>query len=485
MKLLTTLGKGQGYLKAGMLGFQGSGKTYTACLLGVATRRAFKLDGPVAFIDTENATEYIAPMVRELTGQDLVGVRTRDFNSLCDATQECVDGGISCLVVDSMTHFWRSICDSYLAGLNETRRRYNKPPRMKLEFQDWGVVKGQWARWTDLYLNSKLHIIICGRAGFEYDMEKNEDTGRTELIKTGVKMKTEAEFGFEPSLLVQMAVDQEPDEKRPGKFLQVRTATVLKDRFAKIDAQTFTFAGQHDAAKEMERVWTAFGPHVSMLTPGAHSTVETKSAPMEVSEDGDVEWAREKKARTILAEEIQGVLVSAIPGMGAEDKKRKADLFQQVFGSRSWTAVESMPSDKLRAGLAALRKAVGDKPAPASEPQDDVPMNYPPPPSKPLPPPPTTPTKPVEASPAPPQSEPERKVQSQAPEVPASGEDELVAIIGDANLPAAVTWMIRNNWLTSADAMADNPFAVLKPEHRAKVKGRPAAFIRAITGGAK
>lgn len=476
MKLLTTLGKGQGYLKAGFLGFQGSGKTYTACLLGIATRRAFKLEGPIAFIDTENATEYIAPMVSSMTKKDMIGLRTRDFGQLCDAAQECVDAGVSVLIVDSMTHFWRSLCDAYLAGLNETRRRYNKPPRLKLEFQDWGQVKGQWARWTDFYLNSKLHIIICGRAGFEYDMERNEETGRNELIKTGIKMKTEAEFGFEPSLLVQMAVDQEPDEAKPGKFRQIRTATVLKDRFAKCDAMTFGFSGKNDAAKEMEAVWAAFGPHVQMLTPGAHSTVETKAAPMTVDEEGDVEWAREKKAREILCEEVQGCITSAIPGQSAEDKKRKADLLMQVFGTRSWTAVQGMKSEDLRRCLHKLHEALGEAPAPPTD-EDDVPMG--PDLTKQTP-------KQVETSPQPPPStEPERSVKtSEAPAAAADTDDELVAIIGPDRIAGAVTWMIRNAWLTSEQAMSDNPFAFLKPEHREKVKARPAAFLRAI-GGSK
>ena len=45
MALSQTLGKGQGHLKAGFLGFQGSGKTMTATLLAIGTRRHFKLAG--------------------------------------------------------------------------------------------------------------------------------------------------------------------------------------------------------------------------------------------------------------------------------------------------------------------------------------------------------------------------------------------------------------------------------------------------------
>lgn len=494
MKLLTTLGKGQGYLKAGFLGFQGSGKTYTAVMLAAGVRDAFGLKGPIAFVDTENATEYVAPLVQKMTGLDLVGLRTRKFDDLIGVANECADAGVSVLIADSMTHFWRSLCDSYLAGVNQRRERaarakgWNFAPRLTLEFQDWGQVKGEWARWTDCYLNLPLHIIICGRAGYEYDMEVNTETNKKELVKTGVKMKTEGEFGFEPSLLVQMGCEQEPDQEHKGRFIQIRTAQVIKDRFAVIDGKTFGFPGRDgDKKAELKEVMAAFGPHVQMLKPGAHSTVPTNVVPMDVSEEGDAQWARERREREIICEEIQGAIASAIPGQGADDKKRKADLLLNVFGTRSWTAVQGMKSDSLRSCLRKLHDALGERPVPPPT-DDDVPMSFPPTQQQAAPVNPATQPKPtpekVETSPEPPQSEPERKVQTQAPAAPASGgDDELIPIIGQDRLAAAVSWMMRNAWLTSEQAMQDNPFAALKPEHREKVKARPSAFLRAI--GAK
>lgn len=372
---LKRLGGGQGFVKAGFLGFQGSGKTYTSVLLAAAIRKQFGLKGPIALVDSENATAYVAPLVQELTGMELVGDRTRDFGQLVELGQECVKEGVSVLVADSMTHFWRSLCAGYLAGVNEARVRKGSNPRSRLEFQDWGILKDQWARWTDLYLNAPLHIIICGRAGYEYDMEKNEETGKNELMKTGIKMKTEGEFGFEPSLLVQMEVEQVPDKEDGGGFRQIRSCVVLKDRFGVIDGSHFQFRKGANHLEEMLAVANAFGPHINMLKPGAHSTVVTQASAIPVSEEGDVEWARERKSRTILCEEIQGCIVSAIPGQSAEEKKRKADLLQKIFGTRSWTAVESMHSGQLREHLGKLKTELGivDPLAPKPAPSDDAP----------------------------------------------------------------------------------------------------------------
>src|SRR6185503_10075486 len=113
---------------------------------------------------------------------------------------------------------------------------------------------------TDFYLNSKLHIIICGRAGFDYDYEENEETQRKELIKTGIKMKTEGEFGFEPSLLVEMEAVQNlaqgggrgKKNAAPKAGVSVtRRAVVLKDRFSVIDGAMTSF-NTASGAKKLE-----------------------------------------------------------------------------------------------------------------------------------------------------------------------------------------------------------------------------------------
>jgi hypothetical protein len=342
MGLLTTLGTGQGYLKAGFLGFGGSGKTWTASLLAIGAREHFQAEGPVAMFDTEGGSEYIGPLIRKNTGKDLLGIKSRSFDDLLKVGEECVASEVSVLLVDSVTHIWRELCDAYMKQINERLASQKRPRRQRLEFQDWAHVKSIWERWTNFYLNAPLHIIICGRAGYEYNYEENDD-GKKELIKTGVKMKTEGEFGFEPSLLVEMEREQQPDGA--GGFRMHHRATVIKDRFGVIDGATI-----------LDPTFKFFEPHVGLLKPSAYTPIDTSvKTDAGVDEDGDSEWARERKTRVILCEEIQGELVHAYPGQAAADKKAKADLIYAAFGTRSWTAVESKPSGILRDGLAIIR----------------------------------------------------------------------------------------------------------------------------------
>jgi hypothetical protein len=345
---LQSFGTGQGFLKAGFFGFAGSGKTHTAMLLALELRKRLKLSGPIAIFDTEGSTEYIAARLAKETGQNPIGAKSRSLADLMDIAKQCEAGASPILIVDSATHVWREICDAYLDQVNKARNAQNRPSIQRIEFQDWANIKKVWARWTDFYLNSALHIIICGRAGFDWNFEEHEQTDgsiKKELVKTGTKMKVEGEFGFEPSLLMEMERLSVPDDRRPGRFLQVHRATVIKDRFDLLDGKM-----QENPTGE----W--FAPHIDALVPGAINVVDTSAhTDMGVDEDGNVKVQAERRTRTKLLEEIQGEITKAWPGQSAIEKKAKVVALELCFGTKSWTAVEGMNTEKLTASLAALR----------------------------------------------------------------------------------------------------------------------------------
>lgn len=349
MSLLQELGTGQGYLKAGFLGFPKSGKTYTATDLAIGLAKYFSLTGAIAMYDTEGGAEYVAPRIKT-AGFKFVGVRSRTLADLINMGKECVETGVAVLIVDSVTHPWREVCDSYLAQVNKKRAAKGKPLQTKLEFQDWAPIKAKWAAWTDFYLNSALHIIICGRAGFEFDMIDREDGPGKDLVKTGIKMKTESEFGFEPSLLVQMERVQVRDDDNRLTGVFEHRARVLGDRFGVIDAAqcdnpTFDF----------------FLPHIQMLVPNATAPIDTTSqTDLGVDDEGADEYHRSQRERIILTEEIQGELTRVYPGQTKEEKTGKMNLIEGAFNTRSWTKVEGMNAKKLREGLACIREQIAN-----------------------------------------------------------------------------------------------------------------------------
>ena len=337
---------GGSYLKAGILGFAKAGKTHTAVELALGTREHFKLTGPIAMFDTETGSDYWGARVKKRTGHDLLVVKSRSLKDLIETVHECIKTGVSVLVVDSVTHVWREVCDAYLHELQEAARRKNWREPDRLEFQDWSRIKAKWAAWPDLYLNSPLHIIVCGRAGYEYEMETN-DRGKKELIKTGIKMKVEGEFGFEPSILIEMERDWTATD--PPRM--VNRATVIGDRFdlmngKSCDQPTFDF----------------FRPFVELLAPGNHAPVDTtiKTEFGLDSERAD-DWKREKDQREILAEKIKASFTLAgLDGKTADDKKALVEAMERYWGSKSWKEIsEKTPSATLRAGLFAFERDNG------------------------------------------------------------------------------------------------------------------------------
>lgn len=342
----------QAFLKMGIYGNAGSGKTYTASL--VASGLAQYVDDrtgkrpPVMFLDTENGSPWIKSVFEE-AGIEFYTAQTRAFKDLMQAVHEA-ESQQSVLIVDSITHFWMELCQTFAKGRKRDR----------LEFQDYAVLKPQWGTFTEAFLNSKAHIILCGRAGNEYayqDTERADGSTKKELITTGTKMKAESEMGYEPSLLVEMTAEKSPDRK---KKLTIRKAYVVKDRGRKLDGREFINPG-----------FKVFMPHIEDLNIGGkHGGFDTSRNSSELfDEGGRPEWQQRKQQVLIVLEEIENILVKHYPGQSANEKRSKVVLLEKHLGTSSWTSIKSYPLERLAAGYASLKADL--------EPTDDFPTHIP------------------------------------------------------------------------------------------------------------
>ncbi|WP_051241980.1 AAA family ATPase [Azohydromonas australica] len=317
----------QAYLKMGIQGFAGDGKTHTASLVAIGLmqllrERSFPAgDRPVMFIDSETGSDWVKPLF-DAADIELEVAKTRAFVDLKDAVRETEARGCV-LIADSLTHFWRRFCDEYAA---------RKERRRGLEFGDWDWLKREWGAFTDLYVNSQCHIILAGRAGYEYDFFERDD-GKKELERTGVKMKAESETAFEPSLLVHMEKHIGLPDPRTGQVEMWRTATVLKDRSRRIDGRVFknpTFAD--------------FRAHIECLNlGGVHLSVDlSRNNAALFQDDGKPKWQREKEMKEVALAEIADLLAKHFPGQASEQKRLKGDWLEKAFNSRTWERIQTM-----------------------------------------------------------------------------------------------------------------------------------------------
>jgi hypothetical protein len=341
MGLLKPASNQTAYLKAGILGFQGSGKTFTASEMAVGLAKLSGKDKPkVAFFDTEKGSDFMINKF-EAEGIQFDVAKTRTFVDLCAFMQEVDQNGYDVAIIDSISHVWKELMTSYEKKL----RRYNG-----LKFQDWSKVKGDWQRFTDLFINTKLHVIVLGRAGYEYDFEEDKETGSKDLIKTGTKMKAEGEFGYESDLLLEM------ERIRPENGVKgwIHRCWVLKDR-------TDTMNGTSIDNPTFED----FRSVISFLNIGGdHIGVDTTRNSQSLIADPDRSGYEMGKQRDIALEELQECLtLNGFDGQSADTKKKRIEVLIHAFGTSAGTAIKEMSAAQIRGGIAKINKFVADKTA--------------------------------------------------------------------------------------------------------------------------
>lgn len=327
------------YAKVGIYGTAGSGKTRTATEIAIGLHKAIGSTKPIVAFDTEPAFSFVLPLYQKAGIELLIADESRalaDLMAFMDEAEKVSD----IVIIDSITHVWRDAQESYLSALNASRKKYNKRPLPALEFQHWRPIKAAWAEFTDRFLSSKMHVIVCGRAGQIYEyQDKDDGSGKKELISTGSRMATEKELGYEPSLLIEMIADRDHGKTRNVALIQKDRSDTING--AEIPMPTFkSFKGHFDA----------------LNIGGSHFESMDKRDSKEMFKDADESgFDGELKRRQILSEEIAELMKKHFPSQSVEDKQSRADLLEQFFDTRSWTAVESTRSEVLKSGYEAMK----------------------------------------------------------------------------------------------------------------------------------
>lgn len=346
------------YLKMGVMGKQGAGKSMTAGLLAIGLAKHLKALGityaskPVAYFDTEKGSDWLIP-VFEKEGIPLMVAKKRAFADLI-AAMEWAEENASVLIIDSITHPWRELQESYM----------KKKQRSFLQIDDWSYLKGPngWAKFTDRYINSRLHIIMAGRAGDETEQYTDEN-GKRQFEKVGVKMKTETDTGFEPDLLVLMERDMDLRTKQVA-----HVAKIVKDRSMLLDGKEFSFVSYDDEGNSLpiaalvKQTFAAFMPHINCLNlGGAHVGVNTSGDSTHILKTEKRDWAPVQ--RRIVLDEIQNLFLKHFPSQSVEHKQKRVSLMQQHF-SAGWVEIEeTFDLLTLRAGFDSLHRELEGKPS--------------------------------------------------------------------------------------------------------------------------
>lgn len=323
------------FLKMGVYGGAGSGKSFTSSLIAIGLAKyVHKKTGrlpAVNWLDTEKGLDWLIPTF-EKACVPLNEARTRAFTDLKTAVTETEKTG-DILVIDSTSHFWKELGDSLLQA---KRERLNKK-FVRMEMNDIGDLKAQWSTFTESYLSSSAHIIACGRSGGVYEFYEDED-GKKSMLEVGTKMAAERTFAHEPSLIIEMFADQVKTALKGKRQKKVMNrALVLKDRSDLLNGLEF-----------IKPEFKNFLPHIERLNiGGVHAAVNGESNSSALfSKERD----EKRHDRAIILEEIDGLLERhGHSGTSKEARATRADLILRHFKTVSKTEIEKkISTDELR-----------------------------------------------------------------------------------------------------------------------------------------
>lgn len=311
------------FVKASFGGFAGSGKSRTASEFVAGVYKDFKCTKPVLVIDNERGSRYLQKFFMDQNIPVLIK-NTTHLADVLHAFAFLEKKEIDFIFADSMTKVWYQFVRDYKTNNNKSRMALN----------DWGVLIPQWQEvFSDRLVDVKGNIIFTGRGGFEYDMEEDEN-GRKQFVRSGVKIKLQGETAFETDLNVWMDTKEQVEGGRVVK--QWREALIMKDRSATIDGKTF----QNPTYKN-------FKPAIDYLMSVPLGDVAGASDRTNLAPPADI-TPKKKLEREQALEVIYGSFDQLGLSTGAQDKKLKLDLWELVFKTSSKLKVENMKLDELK-----------------------------------------------------------------------------------------------------------------------------------------
>jgi len=312
------------FVKVSIGGFAGSGKTRTGTEFIIGCYKLMKCKKPILIIDNEKGSRFLVPTFKK-AGIECLIKETVSLPDVLKAFEYLNNGEISFLFIDSLTKIWYKYVNDYKAKNN----------KVFMYLQDWGKVLPAWQdEFANRFVELTGNCVFTGRGGYTYDMEENEDSGKKEFIKSGVKMKMAGETPFEPDLNVWMEIAQEIKDGKPSIW---REALIMKDRSGIIDGQVF-----------VNPTFKDFRPFVEFLI-----NID-KGAVAKVSDDQNIapkeEYNDRKQRRDALNEKIKGEFDKRGFGTSKEDKSIKAIILEKCFNTISGTEIENMSIENLELG---------------------------------------------------------------------------------------------------------------------------------------
>lgn len=187
--------KEQSFLRLGIGGPAGSGKTFSA--LRIATEMAKLKPGKIAVIDTERGSASKYADIFEFDVLELADDHHPE--RFIEAIKAAVDAGYLYVIIDSTTHEWTGKNGCLELHDIETRKTKNS-------YTAWNAITPLHNRFFDSILNAKANIIGTVRSKVDHVQEKDSN-GKTTIKKVGMASIQREGADYEYDILMEIDVD--------------------------------------------------------------------------------------------------------------------------------------------------------------------------------------------------------------------------------------------------------------------------------------
>jgi hypothetical protein len=200
------------YVKIGMMGISGSGKTMSALLMGYGLLKAAhpnltdeQVWEKILVIDTENGSASL------YAGLTVGSTRIGEFLTIdveapftvekyIEAINAAEANGVEFLIIDSMSHAWQSE-GGLLDKQNAVSRRMNGQT-----YQAWREITPLYNQLIDRILQCKMHVVSTYRGKKEYALEDG-DNGKKKVTAKGVGAQFREGADYESTVYFEIAQD--------------------------------------------------------------------------------------------------------------------------------------------------------------------------------------------------------------------------------------------------------------------------------------
>lgn len=218
------------FVKVALMAPSGGGKTYGALRLATGMAEEIKKEtGKEAKILMANTEQKRGYYYANEFDYDIVDIEApHEPEKYVDLIEFAVQEGYNILIIDSSSHEWEG-----KGGCLDLQQKAGGT------YQAWGKVTPRHNKFINAIADSPIHIIATMRGKDQYEMTKDDKTGKATVQKLGVGAKQRD--GFEYEFTCTFLIDQ-----------KTNTAEVQKDNTHIFEAQGATLLTESHGQKLIE-----------------------------------------------------------------------------------------------------------------------------------------------------------------------------------------------------------------------------------------